>query len=123
MSKLIEQHCVACRADAVCLTEIACTALQAELSDRWSLGAEQSIMKLSCSYSFKNWASAMGFAEQVSAIAERENHHPELTVEWGKVQVKWWTHKIGGLHMNDFVCAAKCDQAYTQVPAVKGDAT
>ena len=43
------------------------------------------------------------------ALAEIEDHHPLIILEWGKVTVKWWSHKINGLHKNDFICAAKTD--------------
>jgi 4a-hydroxytetrahydrobiopterin dehydratase len=60
-------------------------------------------------YSFKNFTQALKFTNQVGAIAEEENHHPAILTEWGKVTVTWWTHKISGLHANDFVMAAKTD--------------
>jgi 4a-hydroxytetrahydrobiopterin dehydratase len=60
-------------------------------------------------YSFKNFAQALEFTNRVGAIAETENHHPAILTEWGKVTVTWWTHKISGLHENDFIMAAKTD--------------
>ena len=42
-------------------------------------------------------------------LAEEEDHHPKIVLEWGVVEVSWWSHKIGGLHRNDFICAAKTD--------------
>jgi 4a-hydroxytetrahydrobiopterin dehydratase len=45
----------------------------------------------------------------VGALAEADGHHPALLTEWGQVTVTWWTHKIRGLHRNDFVMAAKTD--------------
>lgn len=48
----------------------------------------------------------------MGSLAETEEHHPALLVEWGRVTVTWWTHKIGGLHRNDSVLAAKADQVY-----------
>ena len=42
-------------------------------------------------------------------MADAQDHHPEITVEWGRATVSWWTHRIKGLHRNDFVCAAKTD--------------
>ena len=46
------------------------------------------------------------------AIAEDEGHHPAILTEWGKVTVTWWSHKIKGLHVNDFIMCAKCDSAH-----------
>ena len=44
--------------------------------------------------------------------AEEEDHHPEIILEWGKVTVTWWSHKIKGLHKNDFICASKTDALF-----------
>jgi len=59
---------------------------------------------------FKNFAQAVAFTNKVAEIAEAEGHHPAILTEWGKVTVTWWTHKIKGLHRNDFIMAAKTDQ-------------
>ncbi|MBT3197928.1 MAG: hypothetical protein HN842_08425 [Gammaproteobacteria bacterium] len=50
--------------------------------------------------------------EEMGMLAEREGHHPAILTEWGKTTVTWWSHKIGGLHRNDFIMAAKSDQIY-----------
>jgi len=63
-------------------------------------------------YSFKDFQEALNFANQVGRIAEQQDHHPALLVEWGKVTLDWWTHKIGGLHQNDFIMAVKSDDLY-----------
>jgi len=60
-------------------------------------------------YHFPDFAKAFAFAAAVAELAEQENHHPLLEVEWGRVGVVWWTHKINGLHQNDFIMAAKTD--------------
>ena len=49
---------------------------------------------------------------KVADLAEKEDHHPEIILEWGKVTVIWWSHKIGGLHKNDFICASKTDALF-----------
>ena len=54
----------------------------------------------------------MAFAVQVGELAEREQHHPDLHVAWGRVRVETWTHKMRGLHRNDFILAAKVDEIY-----------
>ena len=59
----------------------------------------------------KNFREALAFTNQVGEIAEAQGHHPGLLTEWGKVTVTWWTHKINGLHKNDFIMAAKTDTA------------
>ena len=58
---------------------------------------------------FDDYEKAVAFSNQVAALAELEDHHPLIVLEWGKVKVQWWSHKIKGLHKNDFICAAKTD--------------
>jgi len=79
---------------------------------QWALEEVDGVQRLTRSYTFKNFTSALAFANQLGAAAEAENHHPALLVEWGRVKVSWWTHVIGGLHMNDFILAARSDQIY-----------
>ena len=58
-------------------------------------------------YKFNNFRQAMNFANKIAEIAEREAHHPDLTIVWGKCSVRIWTHKINGLTESDFILAAK----------------
>ena len=57
-------------------------------------------------FKFEDYVQSLEFTQKVAALAEEEDHHP-YPLEWGKVEVTWWTHKIGGLHKNDFIAAAK----------------
>lgn len=59
---------------------------------------------------FRDFRDAFGFATRVALLVEREFHHPELTVAWGKVGVRLWTHTVGGLSDNDFIVAARIDR-------------
>jgi 4a-hydroxytetrahydrobiopterin dehydratase len=61
-------------------------------------------------YSFKNYADALIFVRKISAIAETENHHPDVSFGWGYATLTFTTHNIGGLHLNDFIMAAKCNE-------------
>ncbi len=65
-------------------------------------------------FKFADFAQALAFTDAVGKLAEEYDHHPALLTEWGKVTVAWWTHKIRGLHRNDFIMAAKTDQAYNR---------
>ena len=60
-------------------------------------------------FKFENYSQAIEFSNKVGELAEREDHHPSILIEWGQVEINWWTHKIGGLHKNDFISAAKTD--------------
>ena len=67
-------------------------------------------------YPFPDFAQALAFTQKVGELAEEERHHPALLTEWGRVTVAWWTHKIRGLHRNDFIMAAKTDRLRSKVP-------
>ena len=60
-------------------------------------------------FNFDNYLQALDFAKSVAMLAEEEDHHPKIVLEWGRVEVHWWSHKLKGLHKNDFICAAKTD--------------
>ncbi len=64
---------------------------------------------LSRTFKLKNFAAALDLANRIGELAEAENHHPQLVVEYGRLGVSWWTHAIGGVHKNDFIMAARCD--------------
>lgn len=70
------------------------------------------------SYAFPDFRGALDFVNRIGETAEREGHHPDIYLAWGKVEVKIWTHKIDGLTESDFVLAAKIDTL--REPAAKG---
>lgn len=105
------EQCVACQKGAPLVDETEFPALLKQLPD-WSIQTIEGVNQLSRSYSFANFVDALTFTNKVGALAEEYNHHPEIRTEWGKVTLFWWTHKISGLHKNDFILAAKCDQIF-----------
>jgi pterin-4-alpha-carbinolamine dehydratase (EC 4.2.1.96) len=111
MSSLTEQSCEACRAGAPHLTDAEFAAMQADIPE-WSRVVIDGVARLERQYRFANFVDALGFANLVGEEAEAEGHHPALLVEWGKIRVSWWTHKIGGLHRNDIIMAAKTDALF-----------
>ena len=80
----------------------------------WQIIERENIPQLERVFRFKNFAQALEFTNKIGAIAEEENHHPLIITEWGRVTINWWTHKIGGLHKNDFIMAAKTDEVFSQ---------
>ena len=106
---LAEMRCVACRADAPTVTEEEVAQLHPQVPD-WELIQENGIKRLRREFRFDDFAEALAFTNRIGEIAESEGHHPSLLTEWGRVTVTWWTHKIKGLHRNDFVMAAKTDE-------------
>lgn len=111
MSEFTEQHCEACSADAPRVTGEEKQALSKEVPgwDIVKVGGEEQLCK---EFKFKNFADALAFTNKVGELAEAEDHHPAILLEYGKVAVSWWTHTIGGLHKNDFIMAARTDSAY-----------
>jgi len=71
----------------------------------WQLDGDA--VKLTRSFTFKNFVQAQAFAVRVGDVSEIENHHPDICYGWGFCTVVFYTHKIGGLHENDFIMAAK----------------
>ena len=108
MDSLISQKCVACKADAPKVTDDELAELLKEIPE-WKLITKESMLRLQRVFEFQGYASAVQFTNKIADLAEQEDHHPAILLEWGKVEVTWWTHKILGLHKNDFIAAAKTD--------------
>ncbi|MBU2925221.1 4a-hydroxytetrahydrobiopterin dehydratase [Colwellia sp. 4_MG-2023] len=108
-NELSIQQCEACHSSAPQVSDDELKSLLKQIPD-WVPQVHNKVMMLEREYKFKNYKLAWAFANKVSELAESEFHHPAILLEWGKVKVTWWTHAIGGLHKNDFICAAKTDQ-------------
>ena len=106
-----EKICEACLPDAEKASE---PTVQNFLREHisWDLISESDVQKLSKVYKFANFVEAQGFTNKVSDMAESEGHHPSITLEFGQVTVKWWSHKIKGLHDNDLKLSIKTDGLY-----------
>ena len=111
MEELVQMKCVACRKDAPLVTEEEIAELLPQVPE-WKIVERENIKRLERPFRFDNFSNALSFTNKVGELAEAEGHHPALLTEWGKVMVTWWTHKIRGLHRNDFIMAAKTDQMY-----------
>ena len=109
MINLAAGKCVACRAGEPTLTD-------AEIEDlllhvhQWQVREMDGVKRLEKIFKLNDFVQALEFTNKVGTIAEEENHHPLIITEWGRVTVQFWTHKIGGLHKNDFIMAAKTDE-------------
>lgn len=111
MNKLGDQGCEACRADAPTVTAEEQDAMMMELP-AWEVIDEQGVSQLQRVFRFRNFAEALEYTSRVGELAEAEGHHPAILLEYGRVTVRWWTHKIQGLHRNDFIMAARTDVLY-----------
>jgi 4a-hydroxytetrahydrobiopterin dehydratase len=111
MNELAQQHCVAVSATTPKLSDGEIKQNQAKLPG-WKLYDDGGARRLERSFKFDDFTQAMEFTNELARMANEEDHHPAILTEWGKVTVNWWTHKIKGLHLNDFIMAAKTDQLY-----------
>ena len=109
MSELSKMKCTACRGGELTLTDDQIAELLPQVPD-WQVVEREGVKRLERVFEFSNFAQALAFTNKVGDQAEEEGHHPALLTEWGKVTVSWWTHKIGGLHQNDFIMAARTDE-------------
>lgn len=65
---------------------------------------------ISKDFTFKNFYRTMAFANAIAWIANREDHHPDMEIGYSHCLVRYSTHDVGGLSINDFICAAKVEQ-------------
>jgi len=105
---LDEMKCEPCRGGIPPLTDSEIDLYYRQLMS-WSVVEKDGIKRLEKSFKFKDFVEALAFTNKVGGIAEKQGHHPDILTEWGRVTVSWWTHKIKGLHRNDFIMAAKTD--------------
>jgi len=108
MVNLRGQNCEPCRKGGAKATPEEINIFRKQVPE-WEIVAIDGIERLRREYKFRNFSEALAFTNRVGALAEEQEHHPALLTEWGSVRVEWWTHKIGGLHRNDFIMAARTD--------------
>jgi len=111
LQTLAQLEVAAVRADSHAVTEPELTDFRLAVPD-WNVVDRGGMPALERTYRFKNFEQALAFTNRVGALAEQAGHHPAILTEWGRVTVTWWTHVIRNLHRNDFILAARCDQAF-----------
>lgn len=114
MKELQSQKCIPCRVDMPPLTDVQIEASLPAIS-HWSLLNEGGIKKLQRIFKFTNFTEALVFTVKAGELAEEQDHHPTILTEWGRVTITYWTHKIKGLHNNDFIMAAKTDKLFEEI--------
>ncbi|MBI4251798.1 MAG: 4a-hydroxytetrahydrobiopterin dehydratase [Candidatus Tectomicrobia bacterium] len=107
MSELAAKECVPCKGGVPPLKGKDIRAIQTKLAGGWRVVDEHHLEK---DYKFPDFRKAMDVTVRVGELAERQGHHPDIYLAWGKVRLTIWTHKIDGLTESDFVFAAKADQ-------------
>jgi 4a-hydroxytetrahydrobiopterin dehydratase len=103
---LASMECVPCRGGIPPMPHDQIELYLADLGGEWQVVDDHHLEK---EYRFKDFREALDFTNRVGELAESVGHHPDILLEWGRVKLTVWTHKIDGLHEADFVFAAKAD--------------
>lgn len=112
MSRLMDMRCEPCSGNASLATSDEITQWSAETPD-WQIIERDGVAQLYRCIKTANFVESIDLAQRIAQIAEASNHHPQLTVNWGSLEIYWWTHKLRGLHRNDFIMAAMTDELLT----------
>jgi 4a-hydroxytetrahydrobiopterin dehydratase len=104
MSDLIRQACTACEGNTEALSRAQTQAYLSEVPG-WELNAQHSA--ISRRVAFKNYYHTIAFVNAVAYMTHQQNHHPDLEVFYHHCVIRYSTHAIRGLSVNDFICAAK----------------
>jgi 4a-hydroxytetrahydrobiopterin dehydratase len=109
---LLDRHCVALPEGTPALTADARSKLLGEVAG-WEVADGKRLRK---TYRFADFAKALRFVDDVGAMADVEDHHPEIALSYGKATIELWTHTVGGLSENDFIFAAHADAIAVRHP-------
>lgn len=104
---LTRKICTPCRGDIPAIEANKAGKLLAQVPE-WELVDNATWLRRN--FSFDNFRQTLDFVKEVGELAETESHHPVITFGWGFCRIDTQTRKIGGLHENDFILAAKIDQ-------------
>lgn len=107
MNNLLSKKCIPCSINTDPLAPDEIDNLFKDLKSGWEVIEYKYIEK---TFKFNDFKQALDFTNKVGELAESEGHHPDIYLAWGRVVIKLWTHKIKGLHENDFILAAKIDE-------------
>lgn len=127
MQSLINAKCSACNSSSIALVATEIETLMNDLPT-WQLVEEQTqvkddknklvmvtVQKLQCTFYTKRYPRSLKLTNDVAALAELENHHPDIHLSYSEVTVSWWTHVVNGLHKNDFIMAAKTSELFNSL--------
>ncbi len=107
MTTLSQKRCKPCEEGTPAFTADEIAPQLQELGHNWRVRENHHLEK---TFRFPDFRTALRFVNQIGELAEQEQHHPDLTLSWGKVGITLWSHKAGGLTENDFILAAKIDR-------------
>ncbi len=108
MPSLTRQHCLTPEQGLTLLQPAEIAGLMKKLQPGWSHDPESS--RIRRCFKFTNYYETMAFVNALAWIAHREDHHPDLQTGYNRCVVSYTTHAVGGLSVNDFICAARIDE-------------
>ncbi len=109
-SDLASRSCGPCKAGTPPVEGEQMSRLLGQLAGWSAAAAQDGSRRLVKEYRFPDFRQALAFVNRVGEVAEKEGHHPDIELGWGRVKLTLWTHSIGGLSENDFILAAKADR-------------
>ena len=104
---LADMRCEPCTSKGQPMTNEAANGYLQRLGKDWRIIEERKLFKR---YVFPDFRHALAFVNQVGILADQVRHHPDCLVAWGRAEITLWTHDINGLHLADFILAAKIDR-------------
>ena len=110
---LAQRHCVECKPGTAPLPRDEVDRLLAEVPG-WAAEEADGHLRLTRAVRFKGFMPGVDLINRIAPIAEAEGHHPDLLLTYGSLTIWLWTHAAGGLTENDFILAARLDEAISQ---------
>jgi 4a-hydroxytetrahydrobiopterin dehydratase len=104
---LVDRHCQPCKGNVPPMKGADLARYREQLGEGWNVIGEHHLEK---EFKVKDWREAVALTNRIADLADQEDHHPHLLLQWGGVKVTLWTHKINGLSENDFILAARIDK-------------
>ncbi len=104
---LAQKACAACKGGIPPFTSKEILEYLEQIEEGWQVMQDHHLQR---EFQFPDFKTALAFTNKVGEVAEREGHHPDIYLSWGKVKITLWTHKIDGLSESDFIIASKIDE-------------
>ena len=106
------KKCVPCQGGIPPLNKTEINKFLNQVDSNWNVKLDKELYKI---YTFDKYLSAIKFSNLVADLSEDQGHHPYIHINFKSVEIILLTHKINGLHENDFIMANKIDNLYSKI--------